>query len=1165
MTGYKLHRRGNPCPVCQGVKHCKTDSKGLVFCHSHIDQDPDIPGWKYKKASSIGVWGRFARADGKQGDFDREAWQRSKEEEKRSQKAALKNALDRDGRNTAIRRLQKHIGLARADRDRLKNRSLKDEQIDKYGFFSKESYQNIPKGIPYNLPGLNKCGKKLANKHQGIICPAFDYQGRAIGWQLRKRQLNAAGKYLWAVSYLGDKKISSNLPNGEKPISLIRENPSDQTLYITEGFLKPIVAACRHKINAIGCPNGLFDRSPKQFKEILSLGFDYLILCPDAGDIINPNVIIRWRKQIDFLRQFNIPIRIGWWGQFSKKSGDIDEVKSLEEIALISPEEFFALAEKLKDKVWQEWFTSLDFTSNIQIDKPYFDYDLPPTNSIFAIKSDMGTGKTTRLIKWIKELEKTHGIISLGYRNALLYQFCERTLFDHIHEKQALNMIGYDKATIALCVDSLLKFEPEDFNNKIIILDELTSIIRHLLISGTIYTEAREQILLLFAEAIRRSDRVIMLDGNMCNWAVEYVAQLAPDKQVIKIENLYQANQDRSATFWEGSVNNSGKINQRDSSGIRKQIFDALKPFIATDSQMQAEVYDQLLSAQGCDVLRIDSTTSGTEKAKEFLANCDAYIEKYQPDAVIITPSAESGIDVSIKNYFTHNFLIACGAVGVPALMQLGTRLRDKNAKMVVWANNNPKVKGISAEAIADEIIWQINTHDQISLNNRTEAIIRQALLDSIVRDNNSLTGRLKYFLNLERANLSQALRIAFSRKGFLIESESDPSYGEINKLFRETRVEIQKARSVAIHQAYDLKESSLKYHLSFDAKPEEVYARQKAAIKRLLPGVDQTEIWNEEFIYQTQFKHPQYTDTINTHYLFDHPQMAKELNTKAFAREYARAGIIDNMSLMNVRLRGLTALNLLDTGINAILDAPEEKYFTNESAEVIAVHKKLKRSPKLRQKLGIKNISKHPIHNVNRILAMLNKKLAYVKSARDVNGKMVRFRLLVDLNLDAKTSKTCYQCCETRWQTWIENEAINLAWEVEKNQNKSTYSEVAQMLNLSRLASVSKTYEIFNKPMAISETRDRLDEYFDKINRTIQKLRTRIHKDGFQNERKLLINTIQNCKETFETGIRILIEQKWSGFCKYLTDIGDFQAYQVLSAIQFFEKESCKTTLEIP
>lgn len=1164
MTGFKPYNQGNPCPVCQGIKDCKFSlDSDLVLCHSYTSYDPGIPGWAYTGESSIGVWGKFYPDNGKYrelSEFDRETRRIEKENKRQQEKAALKaKALSRDDRDKAIREINKVVGLTSNHRYRLQNRGLTDEQINKYLLTSKVGYQEIPQS-PLNLPGVYRNGKNLSGKNNGIICPSFDYQGRATGWQVRRDNAkDGENKYIWAVSHHPGEKISSKLPNNEYPTTLVRESKKPSaTLYVAEGLLKPIVAGCRHQIDIAGCPvNGNFHLVPKQVKEFLSLGYERVIIVPDAGDVINPKVMKRWEKQIEFFNSLGVNLSIAWWSQVSKKAGDIDEIASLENVELISPEEFLEIGKKFKNEIWKSWINAQEFTPHKTFESQYVSYDIPSAKTIFALKSDMGTGKTTALVDWIREINKTQGIISIGYRNGLLYQFCQRTNFDHIHEEQALTMLAYDKATIALCADSLLKFQPEDFNNKVIVLDEATSIIRHLLLSSTL-KKNRDKILGIFSEAIQRCDRVIMLDGNMTDWAVDYISQLTPDKQILKVENTYKRNEGRQALFVTGTVTNEGKINKRNSSGIKQRILSAPRPFIATDSQTQAEVYDILLSEQGSNVLRIDSTTTHTDAAKEFLADCDAYIEKHKPDAVIVTPSAESGVDISIQGYFTHNFLICCGVIGTPALMQLGNRLRDKSAQMIVWAGSNQQLQDLSPEGIVEEIVLFIKAHDLIEINGHNEATIRNALLASIKRDKDSLLGRLRTFLAFEKANLLETLQMSFAKNGWEIEDTADLNCTQINKLFKETKVELQKAKSTAIFNAKDIPESSLNYNAKFNSTPEELYARAKAHIKRLLPGIENTDIWTEEFIYQVKFKHPELLNKINIRYLFDNPEIAKELNTKTYAREYAKAGMVENMSLMNMRTRGDIALALRKTGIEKIIDAPKDKQWLGKDPEIIEIHKKLSRSPVIRQKLGIKNLSKYPIMNVNSCLAHFDLRLVRGKSIWKDKTSVETYHLEF-ISANDHTHQICYGCTETRWLNWLDKEFETLARQVENSQNKVDQSYVTQMLQVSRLAMLGKTLSLYKKNTLTSQMKIEFGNYTTQIERTISKLRRRIRKEGFQNERYLTFKSLEEMTSIFLDSSIHLLDYGWDAFKEYLLDIGDFMAYQVLNSMYFLGELECQ------
>ena len=186
-------------------------------------------------------------------------------------------------------------------------------------------------------------------------CVIFDKQGRAIGWQLRLQGLTSGNKYKWAKS-----SFSSHLPNGELPVTATKPNQnSDRTLYLSEGTLKPYVAHHLHDVALCGAAGGYFSGSSEQLTQIVS-DYKELAIVPDAGDVLNTQVMRRWSQQINFLKQFNKSIKVLWWGQVQKADGDIDEIDSVtfSKAEYLSPDEFIELAKKhckvVKIDRWQQ-------------------------------------------------------------------------------------------------------------------------------------------------------------------------------------------------------------------------------------------------------------------------------------------------------------------------------------------------------------------------------------------------------------------------------------------------------------------------------------------------------------------------------------------------------------------------------------------------------------------------------------------------------------------------------------------------------------------------------------------------------------------------------------------------------------------------------------------
>jgi hypothetical protein len=317
------------------------------MCHGHIDFDPQHPDWHWLGSSSNGVWGKFVpRKDDR---FDRTEWLEKKAERERDRRERerehAKNALSIPDRDKALRRLSQSLGLSRRHRQALLDRGLSESAIESGLFFSIYPNDDVPPSIPPNLPGVSN--GKIAASGVGIACLAFDSEGQAIGYQIRLENVTDS-KYRWAKGL-----ASSHLASGELPITVIPNGTGSDRVWLTEGILKPFVAAHKHGINTLGAAGGHFSGSVSQIKEAIE-AYREVILSPDAGDIGNPQVMRRWADQIKFLESLGKPILIGWWGQKTKNDDDIDELENLDQVEFLTPSQFLAMGKSEPLPFWEQ-------------------------------------------------------------------------------------------------------------------------------------------------------------------------------------------------------------------------------------------------------------------------------------------------------------------------------------------------------------------------------------------------------------------------------------------------------------------------------------------------------------------------------------------------------------------------------------------------------------------------------------------------------------------------------------------------------------------------------------------------------------------------------------------------------------------------------------------
>ncbi|MDJ0746319.1 MAG: hypothetical protein QNJ32_23550 [Xenococcaceae cyanobacterium MO_167.B27] len=977
MMGYnrliptKYH---NPCPICSDISgDCRIRSDNLILCHTYTQQDSGIGGYKFVKTSVDGLWGVHAPDDGK--EFNKEQYERNKEireELARNKKQFLEdNALDAIARDKAIRKLSRNIGLNKRARQDLKRRGLSDSAISAGLFFNIDPWIRFNLNLPSNLPGIHHKGDRFTTKESGYACPIFDQEGRAIGWQLRVLESSSKHKYLWAKS-----SFPSHLPNTELPITIVKPvKNANKILYLSEGILKPYVTSYRHNISVCGASGGYFSGSSQQFREIQQ-DYSEFVIAPDAGDVYNSQVMKRWENQINFLKQFNKPIKVLWWGQFSKlaevgrkekgkkkkgnkknlspdnnrqckdlsnnldtkKHQDIDEIDSdtIAKAEYLSCDDFLTLAKKLislKEKR-DQYTLYKKFTAEIKIHKKrYVEFDAPLENVIMFIKSALGSGKTTQLIKVLKQFTE-YGIFNIGYRNTLLLQYNEKAGilgFYHLQSDKTLKEFSLFNPTIRVsnCIDSLIYYVKENFDGKIIVLDEIVSVLKHFLTSSTIknFSKIKE----LFTEMIRRADRIICLDGFMQDWVVKFFKEIAPSKKIVTLENTHKGDKPKTYLL-EGTIDVKEKVRANDKTPWLEKLLESGIPAICSDSQIFCEAIENLLIDQGRMGLRIDSKTVSKKEVQEFLANPDKYIKNNLIEYLIYSPSMESGADVAITNHFTELFAFFFGTLDIDSCCQILARVRDIDVPRYIWAK-----KFIAQE----DIIRRPSNMEQIQAN-RERMMHRE--LNITLRDAENLTheelkARVKQIYqmscdsysdvadiiqvirNFEFANYRECLKNQLIECGYPVEVLTPTSIKnrkELSKKEKEAKAEVKLQNATDIYNASDRLIGQPQISLPFDANWKTRCEVSKASLANLLPEINKSDIWSPDFIKFVKYDKPQAVRMAQFSYLLENPDVAKLLAERKYNKIFNRGSIAAPWKL---RQDYLIIQTLIDIGLRDFLE----------------------------------------------------------------------------------------------------------------------------------------------------------------------------------------------------------------------------------------------------
>jgi hypothetical protein len=984
MSNLKATNKSNPCPVCGTTSNkCREQTDGdqeLWHCHTHSDASKGdrIAGSDGRRyiclapmrchtamfAVDSGVWSAEEKED-----YQRRQLERRVESDRRRAEM-LAREMPAGDRDKYFGKLISELALSPEDRQNLLDRGFTDSQIEEVGFRSIAAQQPLTGNYPHNLPGyqFGFGAGKLQNSGAGILCPIPDWQGNIVGAQIRLSKVGEGeGRYRW----LSSRNNPAHL-NGENPIACWdkAKDKAQDKIWLAEGTgIKPALASLRLGASVVGAAGGLFASSPKNTEVALAhlsqkYGTRSLVLAADAGDVVNPQVMNRWRIQVKFLEKLNYTVAFAWWEQVSKEAEDIDELASFEGIRYITPNEFWAIANEQQEIAeackgdrdrpklrsdrreearseevrsreplplqprplqWGSWLKLRAYTPDISQDSQYVRFDAPAPGTIFAVRSGLGSGKTYQLQSLFAEggAFEGKGAVALFARNSLVFNFVDRIpSFSHLNEE--LSLLVKDPASrLALCTNSLKKFSnPEYFDGKILIIDEFSSVATHIACSST-HRKDRIDSLELWREAFVRCESVIILDGNLTDWQVEWAGKQAPSKKIVKLQNTCHRAKAKVEILL-GTPTKSGKFDDTKLSPFIAPMMGANQPFIVfSDSQKLLEQIEELLAPTGKLGLRIDSKTiRPNSEERAFLNNCNKWIEEHKPDYILLSPTAESGVDISVPGYFPHSYGLFRGIVATDSQMQMMARYRCPDCYWHISVPKQSFLRGSDRDYNLENInaaaakLMELSEMD-ISHLRLNKGWLGEQFLKYIEEAHNNinvsfaLKNRAKE--SFEKDNLRECLIFALEDAGHDVSQSAYYADARVEGMLKIAGEEVKDRTAKQIFEAADISEKEAEdIAASWSAVWEDRVKVIKAGYKKLLPGIEDTEFWTQDFIRYLKYDNPKAIAGANLLYQFQHPEVANKKQQNTWAKiATERAIFLPDIHSPHLKIKALQFLKL--------------------------------------------------------------------------------------------------------------------------------------------------------------------------------------------------------------------------------------------------------------
>jgi hypothetical protein len=285
---------------------------------------------------------------------------------------------------------------------------------------------------------------------------------------------------------------------------------------------------------------------------------------------------------------------------------------------------------------------------------------IPDTAKLIALKSPKGTGKT-HLIEQIVQKATKEGkwVLLLTHRIQLGEALCQRVGLPYLTEIKTVKygtVLGY-----GLCIDSLhptsgARFDANNWQDGIVIIDEAEQVIWHLLNSATCALE-RVEILAQFKTLIQNNlsgdGQVYLADADLSDVAIDYIRSLAGfHVEPFVVVNDWQPPKQQRWTIHNYEDKNPARL-VRD---LTCHIDAGGRPFISCSAQKLKSKWgtqnlESYLELEFPDkkILRIDSETVADPNHPAY--GCIAHLNGILPnyDIAIASPSIETGVSIECE------------------------------------------------------------------------------------------------------------------------------------------------------------------------------------------------------------------------------------------------------------------------------------------------------------------------------------------------------------------------------------------------------------------------------------------------------------------------------------------------------------------------------------
>ena len=323
---------------------------------------------------------------------------------------------------------------------------------------------------------------------------------------------------------------------------------------------------------------------------------------------------------------------------------------------------------------------------NLNLDQRYMpNLVVPEAARLVGIKGPKGTGKTLWLSQQLAPyLHQGRKILLLSHRRQLVKELSNRLGIDSSYEfnsSSTRGVFGY-----GLCLDSLHQlshahFNPDEWEDCIVVIDECEQVFWHGLTANTEIKKHRVEILTNMSTVIGNARRVYLSDADLSSLSIDYAKQMLGIPHSYEGELLY--------TIQNNFVHQQRQLYHHSSpeallAALLRQLAAGARLLIHIDGQKSRTTYgtvnlERLIRSlfPALKVLRIDSTTIADPEHEAYgcIEHLNQLLTNY--DVVLASPTIGTGVSIDLQGHFDAVFGFGLGAQTADAFRQALSRLRE--------------------------------------------------------------------------------------------------------------------------------------------------------------------------------------------------------------------------------------------------------------------------------------------------------------------------------------------------------------------------------------------------------------------------------------------------------------------------------------------------------